>query len=260
MQEGSANINGISMYYAVYGQGGTPLVLVHGGGSTHEISFGRIIPRLSEKQKVIAVELQAHGRTTDRDSDLSFEQDADDVAALIRHLNVQPANVFGFSNGATTALQLVIRHPELVNKLVLGSVLTKRSGAPTDFWHFMEQVSVDQVPPALRKAYLEIVPDPERFRIMHDRDAKRMVHFRDIPDELIRQVKAPTLLINGDRDLISNEHVLALHQLIAGSRLAILPGTHGEYIGEVTTLPQDSGEPNLVAVPLIEQFLDSTTP
>src|ERR1700741_1537175 len=99
---GYAPINGISMYYEIHGEGAIPLVLIHGGGSTLESTFGNILPLLSGR--TIAVELQAHGRTTDRDAPESFEQDADDVAALLRYLKMEKANIFGFSNGGTTIL------------------------------------------------------------------------------------------------------------------------------------------------------------
>jgi pimeloyl-ACP methyl ester carboxylesterase len=98
------------MYYEIYGKG-KPLVLIHGGGSTIQTTFGRVIPKLALHRKLIATELQAHGRTSDRDNELSFEQDADDVATLLKNLNIHRADFFGFSNGGTTALQIAIRHP-----------------------------------------------------------------------------------------------------------------------------------------------------
>src|SRR5713226_6395711 len=108
---GYAPINGLDMYYEIYGAGAMPLVLIHGGGSTIETTFGNILPLLSDYGKVIAVELQAHGRTNDRDAPESFEQDADDVAALLHYLKVDKANFLGFSNGGTTTMQIAISHP-----------------------------------------------------------------------------------------------------------------------------------------------------
>jgi pimeloyl-ACP methyl ester carboxylesterase len=92
---------------------------------------------------------------------------------------------------------------------------------------------------------------------MHDRDVKRMVHFRDIPDEQIKLIEAPTLIITGDKDVILPEHALELHRQIINSELAIIPGGHGEYIGEITTLTADFKESDLV-VPMIEKFLNKT--
>ena len=137
-ESGYSEVNGLEMYYEIYGQG-KPLVLIHGGGSTIQTSFEKVIPLFAKNRKVIAVELQAHGRTNDRNQDLSFEQDADDVAALLENLHISKADFFGFSNGGTTVLQIAIRHPEIVNKIVLGSALSKRNGVPDWFWGFMKQ-------------------------------------------------------------------------------------------------------------------------
>src|SRR5690606_13949408 len=111
-KNGYSDVNGLSMYYEIHGQG-KPIVLVHGGGSTIETNFEKVIPLLAKNRQVIALELQAHGRTNDRNADLSFEQDADDVATLLKNLKINKADFFGFSNGGTTTLQLAIRHPEL---------------------------------------------------------------------------------------------------------------------------------------------------
>ena len=132
-KNGYSEVNGIKMYYEIYGEG-KPLVLIHGGGSTIQTSFGRVIPMLARHRKIIAVELQAHGRTSDREKDESFEQDADDVATLLKNFNISKADFFGFSNGGTTTMQITIRHPEIVNKIILGSALCKRNGVPAQFW------------------------------------------------------------------------------------------------------------------------------
>lgn len=242
------------MYYEIHGHG-KPLVLVHGGGSTIQTNFEKIIPLLATNRMVIALELQAHGRTNDRNIDLSFEQDADDIAELLKQLNITKADFFGFSNGGTTTLQLAIRHPDFVNKMILGSALAKRNGVPAWFWDFMSNAHLDNMPALLKEGYLHVASNPHGLQIMHDRDAKRMVHFSDIPDEQIRTISNPTLIIIGDKDIISPEHALELHRLIAHSELAIIPGGHGEYIGEVTTLTSDFKESELI-VPQLEKFLD----
>ena len=115
---GYASVNGLKMYYEIHGTG-TPLVLIHGGGSTIQTTFGRVLHSFAKDRQVIAVELQAHGHTADIDRPLSFEQDADDVAELLKHLNIDKADIFGFSNGASTTLEIAIRHPGLV-KIILG--------------------------------------------------------------------------------------------------------------------------------------------
>src|SRR5476651_1802372 len=100
-----ANINGIKMYYELHGEG-YPLVLIHGGGSTINTTFGKILPSLAETHGVIAVEMQAHGRTGDRDTPETFTQDAADAVGLLKELNITKANIFGFSNGGQTAIEM----------------------------------------------------------------------------------------------------------------------------------------------------------
>lgn len=249
-----SDVNGLTMYYEIYGEG-KPLVLIHGGGSTIQSNFEKIIPLLARNRKVIAVELQAHGRTSDRNADLSFEQDADDVATLLKNLGIDKADFLGFSNGGTTTLQLAIRHPEIVDRMILASALAKRNGVPAGFWDFMKQAKLENMPEPLKEAYRKVAPDTSGLQVMHDRDAKRMVNFRDIPDEQIKAIKAPALLIIGDKDVITPEHALELHRQLANSELAIIPGAHGEYLGEVTTVKPGFKESELV-VPMMEKFLN----
>lgn len=251
-----SEVNGIKMYYEIYGEG-KPIVLIHGGGSTIQTNFEKIIPLLAKNRKVIAVELQAHGRTNDRNSDLSFEQDAEDIATLLKNLNIDKADFFGFSNGGTTTLQIAIRHPEIVNKIILGSALAKRNGVPDWFWGFMQQAKLENMPEQLKEGYNKVSPNPNGLQIMHDRDAKRMVNFKDISDEQIKSIKASTLIIIGDKDVILPEHAIELHRQIENSELAIIPGGHGQYIGEITTLSSDFKESDLV-IPMIEKFLNKT--
>ncbi len=127
-----ATVNGLKMYYEIHGIG-TPLVLIHGGGSTIQTTFGRVLSSFAKTHKVIAVEMQAHGHTADIDRPLTFEQDADDIAALLKQLNIDKADIFGFSNGASTTLQFAIRHPEMTNKIIVASTFYKKSGAPDWF-------------------------------------------------------------------------------------------------------------------------------
>lgn len=253
-ENGYSEVNGLKMYYEIYGKG-KPFVLIHGGGSTIQSNFHKVIPLFAKNRKVIAVELQAHGRTSDRNTDLSFEQDADDIAALLKNLNINKADFLGFSNGGTTTLQIAIRHPEIVDKIVLGSALAKRNGVPEWFWSFMEQAKLENMPEQLKTAYKQVAPDKSGLKVMHDRDAKRMVNFKDIPDEQIKSIQASTLIIIGDKDIITPEHAIELQRQIANSDLAIIPGGHGEYIGEITTITPDTKESDF-AVPIIEKFLN----
>lgn len=254
-QSGYSEVNGLKMYYEIYGEG-KPLVLIHGGGSTIQTSFGRIIPLLAKHRQVIGVELQAHGRTSDRDADLSFEQDADDVATLLKNLNIAKADFFGFSNGGTTAMQIAIRHPEVVNKIIAASALCKRSGVPAQFWDFMKQATIEQMPQQYKDAYAKVAPNPDNLQTMHDKCAKRMIDFKDMSDEQLKSIKAPALIVIGDTDVMTPEHAVEMHRLIPNTRLAIIPGGHGAYIGEITTINSDSKDTDFI-VPMIEDFLDA---
>ena len=140
-----ALVNGIQMYYEIHGTG-SPLVLIHGGGSTIGTTFGRVLHLFALNHKVIAVELQSHGHTADHDRPYSFEQDADDVAALLKYLKIEKADIFGFSNGGNVTMQIAIRHPELVRKIIVGSSFFKRDGLYPQLWEFMSQASLDNMP------------------------------------------------------------------------------------------------------------------
>jgi len=161
-KSGYSDVGGLKMYYEVYGQG-KPLVLIHGGGSTIETTFGRIIPLLAGQRQIIAVELQAHGHTGDRDTDLTFEQDADDVVSLLKQLNVSRADFLGFSNGGHTVIELVLRHPPLINKMILASTFYKRSAAVAQFWEGFDTATLDMMPQALKDGYLKANNDQQDF-------------------------------------------------------------------------------------------------
>ncbi|WP_210244143.1 alpha/beta fold hydrolase [Arenimonas fontis] len=253
---GHAAINGVNLYYEDHGpREGMPLVLLNGGGSTIETTWGRALPLLARTRRVIALDEEGHGRSSFRDGPSSFEASADDVAALLEHLQVERADLMGFSNGASIALQVAIRHPRRVRRLVFASSMTRRDGAPAAFWAFMDGASLDNMPDPLKQAFLAHNPDPEALRRMHDRDAERMRHFRDVPDEQVRAVQAPVLVLAGDRDIVTPEHAAELARLFPRGRLMILPGGHGEYLGEqLTTLP-GSCYPQRT-LPLVLQFLD----
>lgn len=253
-KSGYSEVNGIKMYYEIYGQG-KPLVLLHGGGSTIQTSFGRVIPLLSKERQLICVELQAHGRTGDRNSGISFEQDADDVAALLQNLHIAKADLLGFSNGGNTALQIAIRYPQLCNKVIAASALLKRDGTFPQFWEFMKKGTFEQMPQPYKDAFIKVNPDSTKLMTMYEKCANRMINFKNFPDEQIKSITAPVLLINGDKDVATSEHMVAMSRLIADCRLAIIPGGHGAYIGEITTLKPGYKNTDFI-IPLIENFLD----
>jgi pimeloyl-ACP methyl ester carboxylesterase len=224
------------------------------GGSTIETSFGRIIPGLSKKYQVIAMELQAHGRTEDRGKEISFEQDADDVATLLKNLKISKATILGFSNGGNSALQIGIRHPGLCNKIIACSFLLKRDGTPSQFREFMKNGTFEQMPQQYKDAFLKVNPDSSKLHLMFERCASRMKNFKDMSDEQIKSIKCPVLLLNGDKDVATSEHVVAMSHLIPNCRLAILPGGHGEYMGEIATI-KDEVTNIYTILPVIDFFL-----
>lgn len=248
-----ATVNGLNMYYEIHGKG-RPLVLVHGGGSDIYITFGTILPLLAKKHQVIAVELQAHGHTADRNQPLSFEQDADDVAALLQQLHIEKASFFGFSNGGNTVMQIGIRHPQLADKLVIAAAFYKREGMYPWFWEGFKGATLDSMPQPLKDVYLHITGNPAGLQAMFDKDVQRMVSFKDWKEEDIRAIQAPSLVIAGHADVMTPEHTVALYRLLPKAKLAILPGVHGEYIGEVLTKRPGSKVPELAAA-MIEEFL-----
>ncbi|MES2617945.1 MAG: alpha/beta hydrolase [Bacteroidota bacterium] len=252
--KGYSDVNGISMYYEIYGQG-KPLVLIHGGGSTIQTSFGRVIPTLAQHRQLICVELQAHGRTGDRNTAISFEKDADDVVALLKNLSIAKADILGFSNGGNTALQMAIRHPEVCNKIIAASVLLKRDGTFPQFWEFMKNGTFDQMPQPYKDAFKAVNPDSAKLMNMFQKCADRMNHFKDFPDEQIKAIQSPVLFINGNEDVATSEHIVAMSRLVANSQLIILPGGHGAYIGEITTLKPGYKNSDFM-IELIENFLD----
>jgi pimeloyl-ACP methyl ester carboxylesterase len=252
--EGYAVVNGLRMYYEIHGQGKIPLVLIHGGGSTIETTFGNILPSLAAHGKVVALELQAHGRTGDRTTGLSFEQDADDVAGLLEFLKIEKADIFGFSNGGNTAMQLAIRHPEKVNRLIIASAFYQRDGFIPGFFEGMEHASLENMPEPLKKGYVKVAPDSSHLRVMHDKDRDRMRHVKDWTDESLQAIKAKTLLIVGDHDVVTVEHTVKMSHLIPNADLMVLPGIHGSFIGEICSVKKGSKIPDMT-VEVVEEFL-----
>jgi len=251
---GYAKINGLNMYYEIHGEG-KPIVLVHGGGSTIQTTFGVLLPLLAGTNKVIAVELQAHGHTSDRDAPESFEQDADDVAGLINYLKIGKADFLGFSNGGNTCMQVGIRHPEMVNKLIIVSSFYKREGMFRGFFDMMQNTTLKDMPAHLKEAFMQIKNDSMALQTMFEKDRNRMLHFTDWSDEDLAMIKAPSLILIGDKDVVTPEHAVEMYHKIPGSRLMILPGSHGSFIGEGLKDMNVSKMP-LYTVAMVREFLN----
>jgi pimeloyl-ACP methyl ester carboxylesterase len=259
-KSGYAPAGGLKMYYEIHGSSQSrtpvPLVLIHGGGSTIETNFSKILPLLSRNRKIIAVELQAHGHTEDIDRPLSFEQDADDVAALLKYLKIGSADFFGFSNGGNTAMQIAIRHPEIVHKLIIASSFYKRDGIIPQLWEGLKNATLESMPEKYKEAYLKVAPNPDNLKFMFGKDRERMLKFKDWSDEDIKGIKAPSMIMIGDKDIIRPEHAVEMYRLIPNSQLVILPNGHGTYIGELAAEKKGSRIYES-AVSIIEEFLDA---
>lgn len=253
-KSGYSTVNGLKMYYEIHGYG-KPLVLLHGGGSTIETSFGLLIPLLAKNRQIIGVELQAHGHTSDRDTDLTFVQDAADVTALLNDLGIAKADFLGFSNGGHTTIEIALRYSNLVNKIILASTFYKRSAAAPQFWEGFEGATIDMMPQALKDGYLKANNTEVGLLNMFNKDVQRMKAFEGWTDEQMKSIKAPTLVINGTADVGSVEHAVEMYRIIPDCELAIFPGEHGAYLGAIEVL-ENGKWPKFNATELINMFLD----
>lgn len=250
-QSGYLKVNGTDIYYETYGEG-EPLVLLHGGGSDIQVSFGKGIPTLAKHFKVIAFDEQGHGKSPASDRPFGFENTARDIAEALKQLNVQKANFIGFSNGATTGMYLAIMYPDVMDKMVLGSGLYSRSGAPKQFWDAMKNSTIASMPQELKDAYVKSSPRPQDLTKMFEYDSNRMKTFKDIPEKIIRSVKTPILIMQSDQDVASLEHGVHVTRLLPQGRFAVLPGPHDNFIGSVS---KDSPELKQASLNIMIDFL-----
>ena len=233
---GYAPVNGLQMYYEIHGTG-QPLVLLHGAFSAIGTSFGALLPGLARSRQVIGLELQAHGRTADIDRPLSIEQMADDTAAALHHLGIEQADIFGYSMGAAVALHVVLRHPELVRKLVFMSATFNMGGVHPGLMDGLGEMTPEMMHGSQwHDEYMRIAPDPDHFATFFDKKTQMDRNTKDVPAEAIAAIKAPTLIVIGDSDLVRPEHAVEMFRLLGGgvfgdlaglpnSQLAVLPGT-----------------------------------
>jgi pimeloyl-ACP methyl ester carboxylesterase len=248
-----ADVNGIKMYYEIHGTG-APLVLLHGGGSTIRTSFGRILPVLAKTHQVIAIELQAHGHTGDRNAPETFEQDAVDVVELLRQLNIPKTDILGFSNGGMTTLQIAIKYPGILRKAVIASAIYKRSGVPPGFWDGFATAKLTDMPQLYRDEYMSINHNQAGLQNMFNKDVQRMATFQGWSDDAIRSIQTPALVVAGDHDVATPEHTVELYHLLPHARLSIFPAAHGEYMGEALFPNTDDKMPAFF-VDLVNKFL-----
>ena len=236
-----ASINSLEMYFETHGTG-DPLIVLHGGlGSTGMLDDQ--LPQLSIGRQVIALDLQAHGRTADIDRPLSLELMGDDIAGLIQFLNLERADVMGYSMGGMVALQTAIRHPDLVRKLVVVSIPFKRNGWFPEVLKGMKGVNASAAemmkPSPIYQLYASVAPRPEDWSVLLEKTGEMLKREYDYT-EGVRALKIPTLIVAADTDSLSPAHAAEFFALLGGgqrdagwdgsgitcdSRLAILPGT-----------------------------------
>jgi pimeloyl-ACP methyl ester carboxylesterase len=234
-QTGYAPVDGLSMYYEIHGSG-SPLILLHGAYMTIDM-MGPILPGLARTRQVIVVEQQGHGRTADIDRPLTYEQMADDTAALLRHLKIDSADVVGYSMGGAIALQVAIRHPELVRKLVVASASFTSDGMHAAAVEMFPSITPELFAGSpIEEAYLQTAPNPDDFpKLVEKLKQLDMTPFSWAEGD-IRAIAAPTMIVVGDSDVVRLEHAVELFGLRGGgvmgdlaglpqSQLAVLPGT-----------------------------------
>jgi pimeloyl-ACP methyl ester carboxylesterase len=239
-----AEVNGVRMYYEVHGEG-RPLVLLHGAYMIVD-DMGPVLTVLAEGRRVIAVELQGHGRTADVDRPITYEGMADDVAALLGHLGIGEADVFGYSMGSGVGLQLAIRHPGVVRRLVAVSVSYTSDGMQPELHEMVPSITPEMFAGTpFETAYKEVAPNPENFPALVEKLKTLDTTPYDWGAENVRGIGSPTMIVVGDADAVRLEHAVEMFRLLGGGamgdlgglsrhRLAVLPGT-------THFIPQGSG-------------------
>lgn len=259
-QTGYAPVNRLQMYYEIHGSG-QPLLLMHGAFMSVD-SMAPFVSRLAESRQVIAVDAQLHGRTADIDRPLTYENLGDDGAAVLRHLGIEHADIVGYSMGGAAALQLAIRHPGLVRKLVPISITYNMDGAHPEMLPAIETITPEMFAGSPWEAsYKEVAPNPDAFPTLVEKIKALDLAPYDVPADDIRAIAAPTLIVLGDSDGTRLEHAVEMFHLLGGgvfgdlggmpkSQLAIIPGTshlgileHAEWISAMITAFLDAPMP-----------------
>jgi pimeloyl-ACP methyl ester carboxylesterase len=247
---GYAEVNGLRMYFEEYGEG-SPLVLLHGGMMTIDLSFATLIPALASRHRVIGVELQGHGRTADIDRPITPAALAADVARLLDHLGIDRAHVLGHSLGGAVTMELAVSYPDRVRSIVPIGEPVRPEGMHPDLSDPSRFATSTRLPTqddfaAMREAYVRLSPHPARFDEFMAAMSTAAGDLQGWSDAQLAGITAPVLLILGDHDFLTIEHAALMQHLIPGSQLAVLPGT---------THMQATRRPDYL-LPMLAHFLD----
>ncbi len=266
-QKGYASVNGLNLYYEIHGSG-EALVLLPGGFMTVE-AMGEIVLQLAATRQVIGIELQGHGHTADIERSLRYELMADDIAALIRHLGLERADVFGFSLGGGVGLQTAIRHPEVVRKLALASTPFKKDGWYPEVLAGMASISVETFAETpIHEDYLKTSPRPEAWPTFVAKVRQLLSEDYDWSED-VAALKMPILIMVGDADGLRIPHAVELFGLLGGGKadgdltglspaqLAVLPAT--THVGWAPPYHGIMNRTELL-LPIITEFLDTPMP
>jgi pimeloyl-ACP methyl ester carboxylesterase len=256
---GYAPVNGLKMYYEIHGSG-EPVVLLHGAFMTITNNWAGWIGELSKTRKVIAVELQGHGRTADVPRDFTNENLADDVAALLEQLKIPRADLIGYSMGGAVAMQCAIRHPDKVRKVVVISARFRHDGFVKEGRDAIAKLTADAFTGSpLEAEYKKLSPTPDEFPNFVKRVIAMAVKPFDFGADKLKASTAPMFFIHGDADGVRLDHIAEMYRLKGGgdihgdmqprsaSRLAILPDTT-----HVTLMARMS-----IIIPMVNDFLDA---
>jgi len=233
---GYAPVNGLKMYYEIYGSG-QPLLLLHGSHATIKTTWGSMIPALSKNHQVIAVELQGHGHTGDINRPITCEAMAEDIAALLKYLNIPQASIMGYSMGSGVALNVALKHPKLVRKLVLLSPVYKSDGIQADYWPMLPHVTPEIFEGSpVKQEYDHVNPNPKNWPTLVTKLKTIYAKGFDWKAQNLKAIKSPVMVVVGDADMVRPEHAVEMFRLFGGgqfgdlkglpnSQLAILPAT-----------------------------------
>ncbi len=238
-----ASVNGLKMYYEIHGTG-QPLVLLHGS-----YVWGTDYPTLSQGRQVIIIDMQGHGRTADINRPFTFEQMADDTAALLKHLKIEQTDVFGYGMGGTIGLALAIRHPGLVRRLAICSAAyrpVEESYPPDVLNAFKEMTPENFAPKELKEPYDKMSPAPN-WRGLVAKIMQMEQDFKGFSKEQMKAIKAEVFIGVGDHYDVGLEHVVEMHNLIPKSQLAVFPNSDHLLL---------STNPDKILIP-IKEFLNT---